>query len=50
METETLTQVQTEPIRAFPEGADPKFLSGTVLDAVDGVLETNVEFGAVRPW
>ena len=50
METETLTQVQTEPIRAVPEGADPRFLSETVLDAVNGVLETNVESGAVHPW
>ena len=44
---DAVAQIRAEAIRAVPEGADPKFLSETVLDAVDGVLETPV---AMRVW
>jgi hypothetical protein len=39
---DAVAQIRAEPIRAVPKGADPEFLSETVLDAVDGVLEATV--------
>lgn len=37
-----VAHIRAECIRAVAEGADPKFLSESVLDAVDGVLETTI--------